>query len=283
MQLLTIILALGFLQIWGAENPFHKDAWFRAWVDRLDKPAPFQRVPFLRGVCAAGSVVLVLAVVMYWFLNPETWLVGLHLPLAVVILLYSFGRGEFSEVVAEYTSACYVEDWQSSLERARLLGVKVEELKQGDWTSLHEKVLEEASYRGFERMFAVLFWFVFFGPLGALFYRLLFLYVYQRPDDSSARQLLWALEWLPVRVLGLSFSFTGNFVGCWSRWRETLLCRFSSSRAVLSRVVLGALSVSDEQTLTCDITRKELNMISRLYTRTLWFWLAVIAIFSLLN
>lgn len=240
-------------------------------------------LPYFGGLAAVGSVVLILVIVMYVVLNPETWLVGLHLPLAVVILLYSFGRGEFSDVVAEYTSACYVEDWQSSLERAQVLGVQVDQLKANDWPSLHEKVLEEASYRGFERMFAVLFWFVFFGPLGALFYRLLFLYTLQKPEDESSRKLLWALEWLPVRVLGLSFSFTGNFVGCWSRWRETLFCRFSSSRAVLSRVVLGALSLSDDQALTCEITRKELNMISRLYTRTLWFWLAVIAIFSLLN
>lgn len=283
MQLLTIIIALGFLQVWGADNPLHKDAWYKTWIERVGKFARVQSIPFLWGITAAGSVVLVLAIVLYWFLSPDTWLVGLHLPLAVVILLYSFGRGEFTEIVAEYTNACYVEDWKSGVERARAFGVRVEEVKENDWPGLHERLLEEASYRGFERMFAVLFWFVFFGPLGALFYRLLFLYQQARPEDAYSYRLLWALEWVPVRVLGLSFSFTGNFVGCWSRWRETLFCRVSSSRAVLSRVVLGALSVSDEQTLNCEITRKELNMVSRLYTRTLWFWLGVIAILSLLN
>ena len=282
MQLLTVVIALGFLQVWGADNPFHKDAWFRNWINQyagLSLPGALRNIASL---IAVGSVILALALVMYWLLNPESWWGVFKLPLSVIILLYSFGRGEFSEIVDEYTKACYVEDWASAKERASPLGIKVDALQDNDWASLHERVLEEASYRGFERMFAVLFWFLFFGPLGALFYRLLFLYTQEKPEDAFSGRLLWTIEWLPVRVLGLSFSFTGNFVGSWGRWRESLFCLVSSSRVVLSRIVLGALSVSDDLAQSCEVTRKELNLVSRLYTRTLWFWLGVIAILSLL-
>ena len=283
MQLLTLVIALGFLQVWGAENPLHKDAWFHTWISRFEKFSFLTTLSRISSLITVGSVILPLALLMYWLLGPETWWGGLHLPLSVVILLYSLGRGEFSEIVAEYTKACYVEDWPSALERARPLGVLVDDLNENDWSRLHERVLEEASYRGFERMFSVLFWFLFFGPLGALFYRLLFLYSEHKPGDGVAGRLLWTLEWVPVRFLGLSFSFTGNFVGSWGRWRESLFCMDSSSRLVLSRIVLGALSVSEDLAQSCEVTRKELNMVSRLYTRTLWFWLGAIALFSLLN
>lgn len=283
MQLLTIVIALGFLQVWGANNPLHKDAWFSGLIKRIDKVSLIQRRPFASSLLAIGLVILLLFALMYWFLGPDTWLRGLHLPLSVVILLYSLGRGEFSEIIAEYTKACYVEDWASAQERAKPLGVVIDGLAENDWPSLHERVFEEASYRGFERMFAVLFWFLFFGPLGALSYRLLFLYVQEKPEDTFSNRLLWASEWLPVRILGLSFSFTGNFVGCWNRWRESLFCMVSSSRLILSRIVLGALSVSEDHMRDCEITRKELNLVSRLFTRTLWFWLGVIAVLSLLD
>lgn len=283
MFLLTIVIALGFLQVWGADNPLHKDAWFRAWANKVAASAWVKKLPGLASVVVCASVIVPLALLMYWVLSPNTWMGGIHLPLSVVILLYSLGRGEFTELMAEYTKACYVEDWKSAQERAEPFGVVTEDLKENDWPALHERVLEEASYRGFERMFAVLFWFVFFGPLGALFYRLLFLYTREKPEDGSASRLLWAMEWLPVRVLGLSFSFTGNFVGCWGRWRESLFCRVSSTRSVLSRIVLGALSVSEELVQTCEVTRKELNMVGRLYTRTLWFWLGALAILTLLT
>jgi len=42
--------------------------------------------------------------------------------------------------------------------------------------------------------------------------------------------------------------------------------------------VLGALSVCDELPQTCEVTRKELSLLDRLYKRTLWFWLAAAAI-----
>ncbi len=282
MPLLIIVIALGFLQVWGSHNPLHRDSAFRALSNFLSGTALASSAPILIPIIVPAIVVLPLGLLIYWILDPSMWYGGVNLLLSVIILLYSFGRGEFAEIIAEYTKACYVEDWPSSLERAESIGVNTEGVNTGDWSALHERVLEEASYRGFERMFAVIFWFVSFGPLGALFYRLLFLHAKQQKEDVYAAHLLWAMEWIPARILGLSFSFTGNFVGCWVRWRELLFCRKSKTELLLSRSALGALSVAEDVEQTCEVTRKELNLLSRLYARSLWFWLGTIAISTVL-
>jgi len=278
MNLFIVVIGILFIQVWGAANPFHRDQWFKAWSDRVsacDKLPSDARV-----IVSVGGPLVVLVLLELLLANISQWLL---LPLGVVVLLYSFGRGEFGDIVAEYTKACYVEDWESAIERAQRLSVTTENVREGDWSSLHSHVLDEAAYRGFERMFAVLLWFFVLGPVGALLYRLSFIYSRElRSDNDLARRLLWILEWPAARLLGLSFALTGNFVGCFQRWRDCLLCVRRSTIAILSPMVLGALSVDDDLTQTCEVTRKELNLLTGLYTRTLWFWLAAASLLIIL-
>lgn len=279
MDLLTLIIAIAFVQVWGAENPLHKDGWFVRWSDWLrevvlhnkpntTEPAWLWGLVVLIPTCAVWAVTHVVADISAWLL----------LPLSVVIMLYSLGRGEFTAIVSEYTKACYVEDWPSGMERAQKLGVNTEGVDDGDWSTLHEHVLTEASYRGFERSFVIIFWFLVASPVVALFYRLLFLYSSKQPEAQWPAKCLWLLEWPVVRILGLSFAFTGNFVGCFSRLKECLVCFSRSSQEVLTQSILGALSVDENLTQSCEVTRKELDLLAKLYKRTLWFWLACAAL-----
>ncbi len=278
MDLFIVVIAILFVQVWGAQNPLHKDEWFFQWLTRLEKYVAPSSPRFL-----VISVIVPLAVlgIFLWGLKQQSY--WPLVPIGVVMLLYSFGRGEFSEIVTEYTQACYQEDWESGVNRAQRLSVDVEGIAENDWDTLHQQVLDEAAYRGFERLFAVLFWFFFFGPLGALSYRILFLFHENRPDNSAGQKLLWLLEWPAVRVLGLSFALTGNFVGCMGRWRESVLCVTRPTKMTIGQSVLGALSVEENLTQSCEVTRKELSLMDRLYKRTLWFWLAVGAVLIILG
>lgn len=270
MEIFVTLLALAFLQVWGAKNPLHKDAWFYFWQSQ------FERVKLAQDLTSFLVIAIPLAVLalVSWFLAEQSdWLM---LPVAVVVLLYSFGRGEFFEIVREYTQACYVEDWQSATNRAQRFEVDVESVENEDWSSLHKQVFDEASYRGFERLFAVLFWFFVLGPVGAFMYRLVFLKAQQ--SNSLATRWLWIMEWPAVRVLGLSFALTGNFASCMPPWREYLASTTQATKTVLSAVILGALSVNEDQQLDCEVTRKELTLMSKLYQRTLWFWMCILSL-----
>lgn len=277
MDLFVIVLALAFVQIWGAKNPLHRDGWFVRWSAFLSQMKTGSH-PFITFLFSLMLPCLILMLVIALLSHITQWLA---LPIFILILLYSLGRGEFAEIVREYTQACYVEDWPSAIERARVLGIQVDDLATDDWSTLHRYVLEEASYRGFERMFAVIFWFFFLGPVAAFCYRLTFLFCEKNPDNPYSSKFLWAIEWPAVRLLGVSFALTGNFVGCFQRWKESLWCEKRTSRNVLSELVFGALTVNDTMRQTCEVTRKELGLMSKLYTRTLWFWLGMVSIILL--
>ena len=271
MEIFVILLALAFLQVWGAKNPLHKDRWFYSWQEKLSKLLP--KYTELASFLVIAFPVLLVACLSWLLLSQSVWLM---LPVAVLILLYSLGRGEFFEIVREYTQACYVEDWQSATSRASRFHVEVDTVAEEDWPSLHRHVFDEAGYRGFERLFAVLFWFFVLGPVGAIMYRLVFLSA--QKDDKLAQRWLWILEWPSVRVLGLSFALTGNFSGCMSQWRESVLCAQRRTIDVLSPMILGALSVSEDLQPDCEVTRKELTLMSKLYQRTLWFWMGSVSL-----
>jgi len=75
--------------------------------------------------------------------------------------------------------------------------------------------------------FVPVFWFLLLGPMGALGYRLLRLFVDRLPADSQsyAVSLVHAMEWLPTRLLVASFALVGHFdrvfeslSGVWSDW-----------------------------------------------------------------
>ncbi len=278
MNLFVIVIAILILQVWGAKNPLHKDGWYDSWLAYLRKfYVSTSNVYFLLAV----FIPIVAMAVIFWIVAASSY--WLLLPLGVVVMLYSFGRGEFGEIVQEYTQACFLDDWKTGTERAEGLGVDVSQVEKDDWKSLHHCVLQEAGYRGFERMFAVLFWFFLFGPVGALFYRILFLFNEKIDVECPvAEKCLKIAEWPAVRLLALSFSVTGNFVGGFRSCRDQLFQLKYSAREILSNAILGALSVDEDLPQTCEVTQKELKLLDRLYVRTLWFWLVGVALVTIL-
>lgn len=276
MHLIVILLALAGLQLWGARNPLHRDTAFYSWVSVIDGWIGAGRwwLRLLLVLLVPVALVAALAAVLP---------VGFWLVLATLVLLYSLGRGEFAPETTAYTLACNDGAWDVALIKAQKQGADVQELAVGDWPALHQRMLEATAYQGFERLFAVIFWFLFFGPAGALLYRLSFLYSSAEPENSGAKRWLWALEWLPVRILGVSFAITGNFVGCINHWKRLATSTSASSAGVLRETVLGALSVDDELMQSCDCTQREIAALKRLYARTLWFWITCLALWILLQ
>ncbi len=275
MILVELLIALGLLQVWGAKNPFHYDRWFQRWLTVLDSTNALAMRHWIHLLIAIGMPVLLVAVA--WILTPSI----VAFAVATVVLIYSLGRGEFGASHASYTEASNTDSWEDSLACARAQGVDTDHIPADDWNRLHESMLESTAYQGFERLFAVLFWFVLLGPAGALIYRLSYLYNQEYRRDV-AEDWVWALEWPAARILGFSFAVTGNFVGCINRIKSLVFDWQIRTGQVLMQAALGALSVDSELVQSCDVTQTELFAIRRLYARTLWFWLTCIAIWVLL-
>jgi membrane protein required for beta-lactamase induction len=104
-----------------------------------------------------------------------------------------------------------------------------------------------------DRLFAVFFWFFFLGPVGAVFYRWVVLYN-QHPQVinkhlPSAAQWQHALEWLPVRYMGLCACLAGNFTTGIRAWQQSVLNLSITSADFLAHC-LGAALLADSTVST---------------------------------
>lgn len=214
MKFLAIIIAVMLLQVWGSGARLQHDGWFRGWRARVE------------GWNLSGGLGLALLVLppvllaQYVFASVEPVLFGLlWLVLAVIMLMYAFGRGDFHALMARYRGQAYSGDFEGAYLAADaefgLGGVTPDPASAQEVHSLIQRAL---LYEGFQRWFAVLFWFVVLGPAGILAYRLLQL-CRRDFEPELTRRCLFVADWVPARLLAVAFSLTGNFIAS----REVLL------------------------------------------------------------
>lgn len=284
MALLIVLIALALVQLWGSGAPVHRDGWFRFWRHRLAGFSALQQNPGLMLVAAIlppallGAVIMVLAEALLGWLG--------ILFAGVPLLLYCLGRGNFNEMVSNYLRYWY----QGDLEAARAAAAPLLPPQEEEGASpqqLHEQVFRGAAYCAFERLFAVLFWFILLGIPGALMFRLSALYAEEEGrDNDMAARWLWLLEWLPVRLMGFSFAIVGNFAGCYRAWRQCLTCRERRTDEVLEAYLEGALGGIDASECSAGFEVAEaqracgaqLEGLQALLSRSLLLWVTLMAL-----
>lgn len=228
MNFLAIIITLLLRQFLGSGDQVHRDDWFRRWQLRVSS---FN----IGAVGRLAMVILPALVVVQLLLNAlQPFLFGLlWMILAVVLLLYALGRGDFQLLMERYRSQCCAADFESAYlgTLSELGGTGALDNPQS-LQEVHALVQRGFFYEGYQRWFPVLFYFVLIGPVGALAYRLLQLC---RDDFEAelARRCIFLADWVPARLLAATFTLTGDFVSS----RDTL---FNS---------LGDVAVAPDQLL----------------------------------
>jgi len=288
MALLTVLLALGLVQLWGSGAPLHRDGWFLWWRQRLAARAELQRNP---GLLLGATILPPVLAVSVTMVLAEAALGGLGvLLLGVPLLLYCLGRGNFNEMLSGYLRNWYRGDLEAARAAAAPLLQDIGEAPAGG-QALHEQVFRGAAYCAFERLFAVLFWFLLLGIPGALLFRLSALYATEDDSRGTAARWLWLLEWLPVRVMGFSFAIVGNFAGCYRAWRRCLVCRERSTAEVLEDYLEGALGGIDASECSAGVEVAEgqracgaqLEGLQALLSRALLLWITAAALLVLFD
>lgn len=282
MKFIVLIISLGVLQYWGSARPMHSDAWYQDFLARLRGWGLASWVLLLAGVLMPVVLLLLL-------LDVATgWLFGLPVLLInVLVLLYSFGRGDFESLLGKYRGYCKAGDFEAAFLFAR------EELEIGSdrecptqEEELHRWMKERIIYLGFERWFAVIFYFILLGAPGALVYRL----VQLGSREVEERQLLlhW-LDWLPSRVLVFAFAVTGDWVASREQVKAALMDTRSSTARILSDAAHSALGLKtsvfsdngDAQALA-QISDWEMAEVHGLLTRSAIAWVVVLSLLVLL-
>ena len=239
MSLLAIVLALA-LEQWRAFE--WRNAVERGFVSYAR--AIEQRIN--GGTVGQGALATVLAVLPPVVVTGVVWWIahrihpGLGLLVNVVVLYLLMGFRHFSHAVSSLIAALRFGDLTSARRTLALWrGSSAAEMSSQDIARL---AIERGVVDAYRQVFAVVFWFMVLpGPIGAVLYRAAALLAAEWKDampgdDMSvvtrslvafgrpARQLLWLLDWVPVRLTALSFAVVGDFedaVYCWRMQADT--------------------------------------------------------------
>jgi len=282
MNFLVLLVAVLLSEWLGTQPAIQRDQWFFHWRRWLAGLPFLMGRPRLSRALVLLVPVSILALLLHFCGN---WLFGLSaVAINLLVLLYAFGRDTVDDNIDLYRDVLARGDVQAAWHEAAQLGVE----DADSWPELHNRAQTAVAYLCFERYFPVLFWFLLLGAPGALFYRLVSLLAseekseVEKSKDSAvvSRQLLWVLEWLPLRLLGPVLALVGNFPATMRAWRESLFGVAESSAQVLAGMVRGALWV--EPSPSPAESALEVDALRALFRRALIFTVGLIALLELL-
>jgi len=272
------------------------------WLDRIidagfDVAERFANWPALIPVILLAAV-LVLPILVITFSLGDALLGFPYLILAVIVLFFSLGPKDIGEDVNEYCKALQAGDEELIQQTAKGIvecDVPTEPLER-------IRVVEEAvCVQANNRLFAVVFWFVLLGPLGAWLYRVTDLirrravFTATRSDESAetTTEILDAaitlhgwLAWIPARLTSIGYAIAGHFDAALAAWRvhsaEVSETPSQYSEDLLARVGVGALALHEEEGEGLSERGVRGAMAAnRLVFRLLLIWFVVIAALTL--
>lgn len=221
-----------------------------------------------------------------------------YMAFAIVVLFFSLGPKDIGEDVDEYCTALEVGDAERIEQTARAI---VEgDVPDNEMQRIH-KVEEAVCVQANNRLFAVIFWFIVLGPVGAWAYRVTDLVrrraVFsaareQQPDrpvsmtrDAAALLHGW-LAWVPARLTAIGYAAAGHFDAAIGAWRAPDEQREASLPAynefLLARVGVAAMALVDDDDETLEQRGvRGATVANRLVFRLLLIWAVIIAAMTL--
>ncbi|MFL6535915.1 MAG: regulatory signaling modulator protein AmpE [Pseudomonas sp.] len=209
MSFLVLLLAVWIEKFSALRQRVQRDGGWLGELNRLEASPRWGNRPWLVLVAMVLLPVAALALLL-WVLDPVAYGL-LALPVHLLVVIYSLGRGDLLAALGPFRDAWRREDLQAAAHVAkRDLNIDADGGQQ-----LLERVQRHLLWQAYQSFFAVIFWYFLLGPVAALSYRLLALAAEhsQNPGVTErAAQLRHAFDWVPVRLLAASFALVGNFV-----------------------------------------------------------------------
>jgi AmpE protein len=298
MHLIALLIGLVVERL--ATQLFHLRR-FR-WLDRIID-AGFRQAEHLSNWPAfiptvLIAVLLVVPVFAVVFILGDRLLGFPYLLLGVVVLFFSLGPQDIGEDVNDYCKA--IEDGDDDRIQQTAKAIIESDVPDDVLERIH-KVEEAVCVQANNRLFAVIFWFVLLGPLGAWAYRVtdlirrraVFAAARDEGSTGTAERLRDAavmlhgwLAWVPARLTAIGYAAAGNFDPALGAWRAPTEQKSDSqseyNEHLLARVGVSALALGDdsEENLVARGVRGA-TAANRLVFRLLLIWAVVIAAMTL--
>lgn len=237
MSFLVLLLAVWIEKFSALRHRVQRDGGWTRELNKLEhsprlasRPWMVLTIMVLLPVALLGLLLLVLEPVAYGLLA---------LPVHLLVVIYSLGRGDLLGGLGPFRDAWRREDLQAAAHVAkRDLDICADSGEQ-----LLEQVQGHLLWQAYQSFFAVIFWYFVLGPVAALAYRLLALAEEHGQTPAlveRAAQLRHAFDWVPVRLLAASLALVGNFVAVSRVMLHELLNWNISAAQLINRVGLAA-------------------------------------------
>jgi AmpE protein len=249
----TIILICLAIQRWWAIDSHQRNmAWFESyffWIK--DRFSTYQWWPTEFGVLAIIAPALILYILIAALVYHLLTMVGYYV-LALVVLWYALDARPFAT------------------------------------DNPNQKTAQQLLTNAYQHIFALIFWLLILGSTGVVLYALI-AYLCQvleeLPEDQTVKNLLSytrmaqaVLDWVPLRLLGLTYALVGHFSATFSGWYQHLFDNFMQSRQQTALCGLTSLGLPTDIEIP---TTEQIVALEGLVNRSLWVWLVIIALFTI--
>jgi membrane protein required for beta-lactamase induction len=222
MTFFSVLIALVVERFSEGFRPKREHAWFTGYCDRLSN------LSWTRGLLSHpwGSVValLPLLVVVAWLQAIADGLGGLfELVFSTVVLLYAIGPRDLGEEAQGFLDARDSGNDDEASRRAQDLCLSEVDTGEPRRSFAVARAIVILANR---RLIGPIFWFVVFGPVGAVGYRAVHLLAERLQRDDCPHgvkrysdEMRHIIEWAPARLTAIGYAAAGNFDAVAHAWR----------------------------------------------------------------
>lgn len=266
LAFLSFIVATGLYWFMGPGGPLHAidlQSPFKAQIDEQSGP---NAVLIWLVVVPTATFAVAFAILESLFGGAAMLLVG------TATLFYAFGRDDYPTLTQRFLARSKAGD---NVGAAMVIESAGGEVKAGDEDDLADLASVFFSKMAMQRWFGPIVYFFLMGPAGAVAYRLA-----QEAQSASlpiSDSIMRIIEWLPSRLMVLSFAVFGDFDKTLGHLGGKGLSLQPSTAEFLEDAVEAALTDISSSSLY-----ERVNGLFRLLERSFLLWLGVLALFVLI-
>lgn len=282
MTLIVILIALSLDFFLGGLERFRNFNWCISLYYGLEKRlAQYTFWDGTFGLLIVLSVALSGLIIVLCLASSLPWIVEIVISLAV--LIYCLAPEDLDNRLDEYISAVDEDNVAAVTESAE--GLTDETLLSED-DSNEIAIIKSSLVESHKRTFAVIFWFLILGAVGALLYRLVneindeFSDVRSGFADSNSI-LMNILEWPSSRLMVLGLALGGHLVDAMPGWSKAEHLSIEVNNEVLTDAGIGALQYRTDIEVPDREKSYWIDELKGLLNRTLIIWLAILGLMTL--
>lgn len=280
MKILVLIACLLIERYLHIGSLLRRFSWLERYIVKVEDKLRSKK--FFKGFRAIGTIVLpIMAIVALLATIITHFQIGLSgLGLYFIVILYCFGPSDlYSQLQIYFTSSEEGNKEHFLYEYKELTGEEM----SSDEKIATRKLTEIIFMKSNCCIFGVAFWFVVFGPLAALFYRLVSLLAYMtnqgkdicEPFALEIIRLNGWINWLPARVMAFFYVVASGFQSL-DKWYTNFWSGTSNNNTILVECGLNSL-LYEKELSSIEENKKAVSLVDR----ALVVFIVIILLFAL--